>query len=120
MKNTLKDLLKNGPISSLELTKYFNKNKIIIEPNKNLITEFDANKIKTDILLNDSGYTCIMDALNFPKEYFELKTISKFLDNQTIISNKLKAIKEILESINVEQGFISSTDIFDKQYYPII
>jgi len=68
-------------------------------------------------ILNDSIQ--IRD-LNYHDQYFTEKRIDRFLKGQDKILKNLKNIKELLEAINTNQGFISNTDIFNKKFYPIL
>jgi len=79
-----------------------------------------ADKIRDEKISQDTGYTYMLDSLNYHENYFEEKNISKFLNGQAKIYNKLKDVKQTLEEINVKVGFVSSTDIFNNKHYPII
>jgi len=91
-----------------------------LEDPKSIITPKDILNIIKEKLLNKSNYTNIVEELNYDYTYFEEININKFIIGQTEISNKLKSIKQILENINISQGFITSTDIFDNHFYPLI
>ena len=62
----------------------------------------------------------ISKELQFNIFYFLNENIHLFIKYQTEIMQKLIYIKDTLEAINTKQGFVSSTDIFNEKYYPII
>ena len=74
------------------------------------------NKLKT---LVDTNYTCILERFNYSLHYYDIED-KNFLYYQDIIVKDLRSIKDKLESINLERGFVINEDIFDSNNYPIV
>lgn len=108
-----------GPIKEIPEIIYLGSGLELTETVKNsLITEKEV--LINSVNNNNNKIPKVLRDLDYGAHYFEEKDINKFIKLQSKIVENLKNIKEILENINVKQGYISSTDIFDKQFYPLI
>jgi len=70
-------------------------------------------------ILHDTNYTCILDRFNYPIHYYDVNDKQFFLYQDSIVKD-LRFIKDQLESINLEMGFVLNDDIFNSNNYPII
>lgn len=73
--------------------------------------------LERDTYLNE---LCLNPELAFNNYYFRNQNIHLFIKYQTEILKKLFWIKDTLQAINTEKGFVSNTEIFEEKHYPII